>query len=233
MNSNLSARNAWKCLGAIFLLYLALGVFLAVFVAFVPTGREWVSEHRSLKTIILSAGDILLLLVPTLWFARIQSFSEFKTTFRLNSPPNKKVWLGIACAVGIQGMIWIAARLGIPVQGIAMPNSASIGLSEKFLYFLPFLLAPFWEEIVMRGFFYASFRKSYSVASSIIFVVGITALTHLGQFFGSITGAIGLSAFVLVLCWQMERTNTLWNCVLTHLVANLIFVGEALLVPKS
>ena len=171
--------------------------------------------------------------IPTLYFARIRSFPQFKTAFGLNLQSSNKVWLAILWMMLIQSLALIAAHWGLPNRGLNTPNMTTANSSEVILYFLPFLIAPFWEEIVMRGFFYQAFRGSYSKQTSTLLVVAITALTHQSQFFGSILAAVGLSGFVVILCWLMERTNRIWNCILGHLTFNGIFILTSFYAPLN
>jgi len=148
--------------------------------------------------------------------------------FVLDSKPNKAVWQGIVVMIALQGLSLglglFARHLGFRTRGTDVPNLATASVPELFVFVSLTLVAPFWEEIMMRGFLYRAFRSSYSKTASSVLIVSLTAITHGPRFIGSIIAAIVLIAFALVLCWLMERTGKIWNCILAHLVFNSIFV---------
>jgi membrane protease YdiL (CAAX protease family) len=81
-------------------------------------------------------------------------------------------------------------------------------------------MAPFCEELFMRGFLYRAFRGSYSILASTALIVGITAIMHVDQFLQSWAAVITISAMTVLQCFLRERTGNLWDCIICHLVFN-------------
>jgi membrane protease YdiL (CAAX protease family) len=221
VNSQFSVRNAWKCLGLIFLLYVLTSILVPLGWPIYPT---WFRSNRPIRVLILRILEFLVMFVPMVIFIRPKSLSEFIQTFGLNLRPSKELWLAIIYCVVIQALAFVTFHFGMPNRGLNPPDLKTATALETIWYFLPFLAAPFWEELLMRGFFYRAFRQSYSKLTSILIVVGITALTHSSQFFGSMIAALGLTVFVIIMCWLMEKTNRIWNCIFAHLAFNALFI---------
>jgi len=100
---------------------------------------------------------------------------------------------------------------------------------ERYLFLVPALLAPFCEELYMRGFLYRAFRGSYSIQLSTLLIVGVVAWTHSNQFH-SWVAALDLSALTVLQCYLRERGN-LRDCMASHLVFN--FTWAAIVMSSS
>ena len=157
-----------------------MAVLIAISVIHVPIFQNWWIKS-SIAHFIFRFADFLVMFIPTLYFARIRSFPQFKTAFGLNLQSSNKVWLAILWMMLIQSLALIAAHWGLPNRGLNTPNMTTANSSEVILYFLPFLIAPFWEEIVMRGFFYQAFRGSYSKQTSTLLVVARSEERRVGK----------------------------------------------------
>ena len=81
------------------------------------------------------------------------------------------------------------------------------------------LLAPFYEEMVMRGFLYRSFRGSYAFLPSTGFVLLIVAYFHWGLLSPPLSFAC-IAVGSILLCAIREWTGSLWNCILFHAAYN-------------
>jgi membrane protease YdiL (CAAX protease family) len=67
---------------------------------------------------------------------------------------------------------------------------------------------------------YRAFRGSYSIAASAALIVAITGLLHINQFSRSWAAVMSISAITLLQCFLRERTGSLWDCIICHLVFN-------------
>jgi membrane protease YdiL (CAAX protease family) len=90
--------------------------------------------------------------------------------------------------------------------------------------FSPLILAPLFEEAVNRGFLYKAFRQSCSMPVSMIVMVAWTCWTHWGYYYESWIAALELSVWTVLQCYLREKSNSLWDCVLTHFVSNAIIL---------
>jgi membrane protease YdiL (CAAX protease family) len=57
---------------------------------------------------------------------------------------------------------------------------------ESYFYVAPILMAPFCEEIFMRGFLYRAFRGTYPVLVSTAILVVISCVMHIDQILQSV-----------------------------------------------
>ena len=81
------------------------------------------------------------------------------------------------------------------------------------------LLAPFNEEAVFRGLLYPSLRGRVpgGPLGAAVVVALVFAAVH-----GNFGAFLPLFALALVLCWVMERTNSLLACVVVHGIHNTL-----------
>jgi membrane protease YdiL (CAAX protease family) len=88
------------------------------------------------------------------------------------------------------------------------------------------VVAPFTEEGVFRGLLYPSLRARMRGGGfgSAVLVSLLFAGIH-----GNMLAAVPLFALSLVLCWVMERTNSLLACVTVHVVHNALSLAPMLL----
>jgi membrane protease YdiL (CAAX protease family) len=105
-------------------------------------------------------------------------------------------------------------------QNTSAARLRSSGGGLWFSYLISTLvIAPFYEETVMRGFLYRAFRSSYTVPASAFCVVLVVGYFHWGLlaqplFFADLVVGAG------VLCLIRERTGSTWNCTLFHAAHN-------------
>lgn len=89
----------------------------------------------------------------------------------------------------------------------------------KRLYVLTLVIAPIFEEFLMRGVFYTCYKSfagifGASLATSLIF----------GLLHGTLTqGIIGFFAGIMF-CFIFEATGNIWVCVLMHSLYNFLTV---------
>ncbi len=224
-----SARDAWKCLGmlVVFELLVAL-VRGAVGVSF-PSFAAWSHSgagHLAASTIYFSV-DVLVVL----YFARTESFDSFLKAFGLGAPPSAYVWFAVVVtlAIRVSSHLLIAGGLAKGATSTSLWGFAHTIGPERYLYLAPALMAPFAEELYMRGFFYRAFRSSYSAGVSVLLIVALTALTHWSQYHRSLVAVAAISGLTVLQCFLRERTGNLWDCIICHFVFNASGAFAALL----
>lgn len=225
-----SQRDAWKFLGMTmvfgYLWYVVMGALYGRFNYFYHW--RWGPVGYSVMALI-DAGICILLAA---YFGRTESFAAFFKAVGLDRKPSDYVWLGVVAALGIRLIGHIVLASGL-VKGYSPYDLLAFKYfrgSGRFLFLMPVLLAPFWEEAVNRGFLYKAFRGSYSVPISMAFIIGYTCWTHWNQYSHSIVAVFDLSALTVVQCYLREKSDSLWDCILCHLAYNgsLLFVGGLL-----
>jgi membrane protease YdiL (CAAX protease family) len=215
-----TAKDAWKCLGVFILfVFIILEIWKGIGIV-VPPFRYFSLSGMGNFVFDIVHYSVLLLIV--LYFARTDTWQSFLKAFGLANPPSPYTWFAIAMTLVIRtvGYLVITSGLSRGVTGTHLWSSAhSVGL-ERLLYLAPALIAPFPEEIYMRGFFYRAFRGSYSVIASTLLILAITAGTHWNQVYHSWIAAVDIGALAILQCFLRERTGSLWDCIICHFVFN-------------
>lgn len=157
------------------------------------------------------------------YLARANSVASFCRAVGLDRKPTIYGWFGALAAVGIRvfGHIIYSAGQTKTYPNLEVTEFLGGYGSARFLFLFPLLYAAFWEELVYRGFLFKAFRGSYSVVISIVLVIAFTVYMHWDEYFQFGLPAILLTAFTMVQCFLREKSNSLWDCILSHLVFNV------------
>lgn len=181
-------------------------------------------------TTLAYAGVCTLAVV---YIARANSIASFCKAVGLDRKPTIYGWFGALAAIGIRagGHVIYSASLTKNYPNFEVTDFLGGYGSARFLFLFPLLYAAFWEEPVYRGFLFKAFRGSYSVLISTALVIGFTVYMHWDEYFQFGLSAILLTAFTMVQCWLREKSASLWDCILSHLVYNLtgLFLAGILL----
>src|ERR1022692_3577668 len=213
-----SARDAWKCIGMIFVFGFPLlavnRLFHSYFSSFWKSGFGYF-----LSSVLHCAVELLI----AAYFARTETLATFWKGFGLDRKPSDFVWFGVLMALTIRcfGHFIMVHGWGNGVYNYDLVSFGNTIGIERFFYIFPMLiLAPVFEESIYRGFLYKAFRGSYPVAVSMFLVVAWTANTHWRYYAHSWTAALDLSALTIVQCHLREKSNSLWDCILCHFAYN-------------
>ena len=225
-----SARDAWKFFGMVV-------VFNALWTVIdhVLRGRfhhfywwTWSGPGFFLRALTWNAMHLLI----AAYFARTESIAAFWKAMGLDRKPTNHVWLGLAAVLGnrlgghvIYVLKWAKGYGTYDIDAFQQTHGF-----ERYFFLLPLLLAAFLEEPVYRGFLYKAFRGSFSMGASTTLVVAFTAYTHWNQYSHFGLAAIILSAWTVVQCYIREKSDSLWDCIICHLVFNAssLFVSHLL-----
>jgi membrane protease YdiL (CAAX protease family) len=215
-----SARDAWKCLGMFVVFELVIGAAWRAIETALPGFRFFSGTGAGHLTysLVHYAAQIL----NVLYFARTETFQSFLKTVGLTTGPSRYAWFAVAMTLIIRsaGHLIVTTHLS---RGVTSPSlwgfAHSMGF-ERVLYLAPALIAPFAEELYMRGFFYRAFRGNYSVIVSTLLILGIMALTHWYLVSRSWAAALDIGAITILQCYLRERTGNLWDCIISHFVFN-------------
>jgi len=221
---NWSTRDAWKCVGTLFLFGFILFGFNRLFFSFFP--NFWRSGFGYFSESVLHYAVELFVAA---YFARTETLKTFWKGFSLDIKPSEYVWYGLLLALIIRffGHFLVAHGWGKGVYNYDLDSFRSTIGFERYFFLLPLLiLAPICEEMIYRGFLYKAFRGSYSIAISMILIVAWTANTHWRYYSHSWIAALDLSALTIVQCYLREKSASLWDCILCHFAfnASLFFI---------
>ncbi|MBA2682563.1 MAG: CPBP family intramembrane metalloprotease [Ktedonobacteraceae bacterium] len=104
---------------------------------------------------------------------------------------------------------------------------------QKYLLAILLLVGPIFEEVIMRGFLYRAFRRSYGITLSVSTIVLTAMLTHLGAVTTSPWLFLLIGALQTILCLILEKTCNLWNCIACHFVYNAVVASAWLMQTNS
>jgi len=221
-----SARDAWKCVGMLFLFGFILFGINRLFYSFFPI--FWRSGLGFFSESVLHYGVGLLVAA---YFARTETLATFLKGFSLDLKPSDYVSYGLVMALIIRifGHFMVVHGWGKGVYNYDLASFRNTIGFERYFFLLPLLiLAPICEEIIYRGFLYKAFRGSYPVAASMILIVGWICYTHWSQYSVSWIAALDLSTLTIVQCYLREKSASLWDCILCHFAfnASLLFISR-------
>jgi|GEM_PF-2455772 len=219
-----SPGGGWPTAVAEPLAALGLGILFpfavqVLLVAFWPPGQ------RPMGEIEFGIAVVTLALLPP---ALVTALRRLRLGRGLLPGPSTALGLGLSFAciatlivLPVQ-ILWgyLLIQRGTPlevqhvVQAFADPaNPAQPWLIAIFGVFV----APFTEEAVFRGLLYPALRQRAPGGpfGAAVLVALLFALIH-----GNLMAFVPLFVLALVLCWVMERTNSLLACVTVHAVHN-------------
>jgi membrane protease YdiL (CAAX protease family) len=214
------AKDAWKCLGMFVVLHVGIGQMLRAVEILVPAFQHLAGTGAG--HVIYSIIHYSVFILTALYFARVESLETFLKAFGLMKIPSTYTWFAVAMTLTIRlaGHWLITSGSAKGATTTSLWGFAHTTGFERILFLAPALIAPFGEELYMRGFFYRAFRGSYSVLASTLLILGITIWTHLDQYYRSWVAAVELSALTVLQCFLRERTGNLRDCIICHLVYN-------------
>jgi membrane protease YdiL (CAAX protease family) len=202
-----------------------------VFITWVfPTlAAYWQTPAGTFSVFVIGA---CVALVFVILITRPKSVSEFLVRFKFQLS-----WTAISYSVIALGSIF--GCVGILVARLDLTHFAEkYALTKPFIhehglaqYLLPLLMltGPIYEEIVLRGYVYQTFRKEHGVCLSVVAVVVVALVLHSPVIRVSIWAFLLIVAVQSVSCLVLEKTNNLWNCILFHCVYNgMLIIGPKL-----
>ncbi len=169
----------------------------------------------------ISASYLLLLA-----FIRVSARARFGVPLRelpgFGATTRRRRWLGIAVGVALYGFnLAFASVVELGVEKTDLYHAVG-GYTDLLALVIPVaVLAPVFEEILFRGFFYGAFeRHGRGVA------IGLSALifgvVHLFTYANAPLAVVPVFAVGLANGWLRDRTNALDACITSHAAFNLL-----------
>jgi membrane protease YdiL (CAAX protease family) len=210
-------RDAWLCFAAIQALELT-----AAFAVYILS-REYPSTFRlgsPQAAFVVTLCGLLIAMGVTVAFARVSSVENFLQAFRLDAPPSAFGTWGFFFGIALALVGLYFARLGW-IHDTALTRHfrfASPGL--RILLPIAFLVGPFLEEPIMRGFLYPAFRSSYPAITSMVIIAAMSLTMHPETLSRPGIFTILIITLSCGLCVLREKSNNLWDCIVCHLAYN-------------
>jgi membrane protease YdiL (CAAX protease family) len=214
-----TAKDAWKCTGMLGLFFVLFEVILHALVA-ASSGVEALM-HTSSGFVLFTSLFGTVCTLTALYFARIETLEQFRRAFDLGNRPGERLWSGVLATSFLQIATWSLLNARLKASGIWQPGILEkLGVVQIALLAIPVLLAPFWEEIVWRGFLFRAFRSRYSFSITTAISVGFWILWHFDRSFRSWIYLATYALTAVILCWVRERSTSLWDCIACHFAFN-------------
>lgn len=131
-------------------------------------------------------------------------------------------WLGVAAGVALYGFnIAFASLVDLGIENTELYHAVG-GYADLLVLALPVVvLAPLFEELLFRGFFYGAFERHGALAA-----VGLSAsifgVVHLFTYAKAPLAVIPVFAVGLANGWLRARMRSLDACILCHATFNLL-----------
>jgi membrane protease YdiL (CAAX protease family) len=208
-----SLRTVWFCMLAI-VLATFITSFLVYLTVILSLGYESYLTFRNSpanRTIHYASSRLVALLV-CLWFAKARTRRDFTSAFALRPSAPR-----ILILAGMLGL-WIGCFLRVTELGALAHIQFHLSIGSLLL-----LVGPFFEETVMRGFFYPAFRNAVPLVVSILLVFAIDTLLFHYRTLRIPQALVGVGIVNVVTCLLRERTKNLWPSITFHTAYNLPF----------
>lgn len=206
----------WQAVG-LFALWVFVSIAVAVpgVIADVVLGnkKDEIATHPALIGLGSAAGTVVVLFLArrrTGWgFRRLLAWVPFPASVAMGV-------VGMTLSqllFGILGFVWIERAFpgSVPHMDYGFSKSRWLAL------FLIVIVAPFSEEILMRGVFLRGFAARYGTLRGILLSAVFFALAHVSPARMPHTFLMGVT-----LGWLYVRTGSLWVNIGAHLLNNLV-----------
>ena len=90
-----------------------------------------------------------------------------------------------------------------------------VGLDRVVAFLALVVIAPFFEELVFRGWLYGKLKKYNSVPIAILLVSLLFGILH-----GQLNVGITVGVMSVIMCIERELTGTIYAGILTHMLKN-------------
>ena len=222
----------WLYIVAVFGSQLVALVIIATLWALFPRFGPWVDTPFG-TFVVTVFGGLAAFVVVMLFSA---SRHDFLSLFEFQSIRQGLRYFpaGVGFALGLTG-VWVTR---IRMENFAdnyplMRPFIHLAGPQKYLLLIVLLIGPIFEEIIMRGFLYRAFRKNYGITLSVSIIVLAAMLAHPGVMASSAWLWLFLGAFQAILCFILENTGNLWNCIACHCVYNATVASAWLMGTSS
>ena len=216
-----NARHGFGCALALALVSLGINQGLRIGYESIPSFADWVKANSFFAESAFRVLQGCLWLLVVYIFSRTRSIRSFVGETGFDRRPTFSGWL----------LSWAATGLGlldlyVVLQGWSGANESApphyYGGSGPWAFFVVYtvILTPFFEEVVMRGFLFQAFRRSYGVVVGTGLVLCVQTYFHWGLVVHDFIGFLFLTAGGIALCAIREYTGSTWNCVLFHAAYN-------------
>lgn len=125
---------------------------------------------------------------------------------------------------------WVLTSFGVELSPSLPPEFTQGIANMAIVSSLAIFVAPFAEETFFRGFLFAGISERFGYVWGALLSALLFGFLH---FLTSLQWSVFLPIFLLgiILAWLYFKTGSLWPCVITHFVYNLLAILLTLLLP--
>ena len=125
----------------------------------------------------------------------------------------------LAALVSVLVLAWfgLTPQLQGSVRDIVSPSHPA---NPWLMAVLGVVIAPMWEESLFRGLLYPTLRKHFGATRGAAIGAAVVSSVLFSAMHWNLYAALPLFVMALVLCWAMERTNSLKGAVVAHALFN-------------
>lgn len=211
---------AWTFLAAA--VYYALEALFNVIFPFVMQGVSSVREGTDRLILINLVLKLVVMLVFGFWYILQERTWPGRPDYRSVLRPKR-----ICCLAGTGlfgqyslGILLILMKLMIP-EAFAEYEKVTEVLSLRgggavLTIVMVVVIGPLAEELLFRGVLYGRLRRSFTVTQAAVISAAIFGIYH-----KNIVQGVYAALFGLLLAYTFEKTQTIWGCVIMHMMFNL------------
>lgn len=199
-----------------------------------------VSDPQECLNLVVIANLILKLVVLFVfgfWYMVRESKWHYRPDYRKNLSPKT-----LACLVGTGllgqyalGFVMIFIRAAVPDvfrEYTKVTELLRLDSAYPFVTLIMVVVAgPVAEELLFRGVIYGRLRHSFTVLQAAVISAALFGIYH-----KNIIQGVYAAAFGIILAYIFEKTQTIWGCVVMHMMFNLssyLMNGLAALMQKT
>jgi membrane protease YdiL (CAAX protease family) len=192
-----------------------------------PAFADWVRAHWHLVEVFVRLLRGLEWICVAYFFSSVRSINVFARETGLRQRLTPAGWSLAWVAMGVGLLQLFATQVGWSKEHPSVATFSTAGeFYWSFFVVYSILVVPFFEETVLRGFLYRSFRGSYGVGPSTILVLCVAIYFHWGLVKANWVSLVVLMVGGSVLCIMREYTGSTWNCVLFHAAYNATVIRQ-------
>jgi len=207
-------------LGALTIILVPIGLIIG---EFTPINLETLKE--SAKLLSEPILDIIILVVAV---KKAKKMSDNNFRIKYLGKLNYKLLLSVILLM-IGYYLWYQSSIGVIINKFPLPEflkeaEREMALHPYFSIFSMAIVAPIFEEILMRGILLAGLLNRYSPKKAIIISALIFGISHL-----NIVQSVNTTLMGLILGMIYYKTNSLILCIGAHMTNNIfaIIMGGA------
>jgi membrane protease YdiL (CAAX protease family) len=221
------ASFGWTWIVAQLVWILICTKLLLAVVQFIPSFGKWLIAHP----VFYNATVWILTDIWLLWAAflcsKSKSVQDFIQGAALNRRPTLKELLFVLAAIGLGFLSIFGNAKGLTGGNwVAEVFHNQGGAAWSFYVIYGRFISPFAEEVAERGFLYRAFRGNYGMPLSIALIVCWDIFGHWPMASHSLFSFCNYGLLAILFCIVREKTGSIWNCILCHMVYNAIVIQQ-------